>query len=160
MDALRFELEKSRRLLALQAAEMDALREEAAAQAAQASIEAGEQEHDSGTLRTALDMALRTAAASQQEASAAQAACEEAAEKLARIGEWLASVQNLGTPEDGLPDATAPQPLLFDATVFDAVPDVSGDDSNETLPQPDWPSLRAVMDDASAAPDEPNAANS
>lgn len=54
LKAVEFEWAKSRKMLAIQTAEMDALRYTAATQVASASIQAGEMEHRIDTLETAL----------------------------------------------------------------------------------------------------------
>jgi len=58
LKAVEFEWAKSRKVLAIQTAEMDALRYAAAGQVAQANIQVGEMEHRIGLLEAALD-ALR-----------------------------------------------------------------------------------------------------
>ncbi|MBX3176191.1 MAG: hypothetical protein KF886_02415 [Candidatus Hydrogenedentes bacterium] len=118
MKRIEFELEKTRKMLAIQTAEMDALRYAAASQVATANVQAGEVEH----LLGALDAAL-----GQAEAAAADLGDEHAPSRTLRaaIGHMRAQMNALQQLRDGRASESEDrnQPSLFDTEYFEALPD-------------------------------------
>jgi hypothetical protein len=150
LKGMEFEWEKARKVLAIQTAEMDTLRNEAASQAALASIQAGELEQRIGALEAALE-ALR---ANRPEADGQE---EEGATA------WAMALENMQTQlaalrEDRLRDGdelAGDEQVLFGADFFEALPDDfevrGGDKPAMVLPGSDN-ELRDVVEGALGGP--------
>lgn len=127
LDALRvqcrtleYELEKAHKHNTLLAAEMDALRNEAATQVAQANIRAGEMESHVLRLREALDLVMHRGKSAAQHADALSNAFSHATDALQAARQDLAALDlpALDTGEHGLRQEIAAQPHLFDTAPF------------------------------------------
>ena len=117
--ALEFELEKERKQNAFLTAEMDALRNEAASQVAQANVLAGEMEGRMARLREALDLVLQRGKSAALHADALSAAFTQASAALLAAREDLAALEVPGDAldTDATPNGIA-QPSLFDTSPF------------------------------------------
>lgn len=128
--SLEYELEKSRKHNSLLTAEMEALRNEAATQVAQANIRAGEMESHVLRLREALDLVMQRGKSAAQHAEALSQAFAQATEALGAARQDLAALDlpAFGPAEGGLRGDAAMQPHLFDPAPFmrelAALPDV------------------------------------
>lgn len=116
---LEYELEKERKQNALLAAEMDALRSEAASQVAQANVRGGELEGRMAQLREALELVMQRGKSAAQHADLLSAAFAQAAAALDAARDDLAA---LALPGDVLaedePSNGVAQPSLFDTAPF------------------------------------------
>jgi len=116
---LEYELEKARKHNSLLTAEMDALRNEAATQVAQANIQAGEMESRMGRLHDALEVALHRGKSAAQHAEALSAAFVQASEALLAAREDLAAIS---LPPAASPEETARIEAIAQAHLFDTAP--------------------------------------
>lgn len=122
LKAIEFEWEKTRRVLAIQTAEMDALRYAAASQVASANIQAGEMEHRIDTLETALsqvDAAAVVASDALPEGGAGIATLRAA---LSHLQEELLALRQARTAHDGERQRAHDEMTLFDSEYFEALP--------------------------------------
>jgi chromosome segregation ATPase len=115
-----FELDKERKQNLMLVAEMEALRNEAAAQVAQANLYAGEMEGRITRLREALDLALIRGRSAAAHAEALSSAFLQASEALAAAREDLANIEITQefTEGDGDGGNGQAQGSLFDAAPF------------------------------------------
>ncbi|MCF6285846.1 MAG: DnaA/Hda family protein [Candidatus Hydrogenedentes bacterium] len=146
LKSVEFEWEKTRKVLAIQTAEMDALRYETASQVAQASIQAGELEHRIGLLESALDSLRSTRP-------------EGGADESAAGKTWSMALENMQAQLIALRDARAngvqeqatEEPSLFESDYFEALPEdfevERGGEVSVSLPGVD-DALKNVVEDA------------
>lgn len=120
LRGLEFELEKERKQNALLIAEMEALRNEAAVQVAQANLQAGEMEGRLARLREALDLALLRGRSAAHHAEALGAAFAQASEALDKARADLMALDTASLDAEVPPgsDGPAQQPSLFDTAPF------------------------------------------
>ena len=119
---VEFELEKSRRHDALLLAEMDALRNEAAAQVASANIQAGEMEHRIAGLESALDILRETGKAASRDVERKNKNLSEVAKELIALSSRLAILKDSAADSDDELDTDKDQGVLFPPTDFEALP--------------------------------------
>lgn len=122
LKAIEFEWEKTRRVLAIQTAEMDALRYAAASQVASANIQAGEMEHRIDTLETAIsqvDAAAVVASDALPEQGAGIATLRAA---LNHLQEQLHALRQARSAHDGERQRVHDEMTLFDSEYFEALP--------------------------------------
>lgn len=122
LKAIEFEWEKTRRVLAIQTAEMDALRYAAASQVASANIQAGEMEHRIDTLETAIsqvDAAAVVASDALPEQGAGIATLRAA---LGHLQEELRALREARSVHDGERQRAHDEMSLFDSEYFEALP--------------------------------------
>ena len=144
LKAVEFEWAKSRKAMAIQTAEMDALRNAAASQAAQASIQTGELEQRLHALENSLD-SLRATRPSEGDTGPGKVAWSMALEQmqaqLAALRETRAAA-----PAEGPHDDQA----VFEADFFEALPE--NFDGPGNLPGLD-DELKDALGDALVGPD-------
>lgn len=133
LKAIEFEWEKSRKVLAIQTAEMDALRYSAASQVASANIQAGEMEHRIDTVEAALSAvegAALEVVRSLPEEEGVTARTLRAA--VAHMQAQLSALKKArSAPQGGRPPGDWP---ILDSDFFEALPEdfhVSVDDPNQ-----------------------------
>ena len=118
LKSVEFEWEKSRKVLAIQTAEMDALRYETASQVAQASIQAGELEHRIGLLESALDSLRSTRPEGGEEDPATGKTWSMALENMQAQLLALREARSNNVPDQGVEEAN-----LFESDYFEALPE-------------------------------------
>ncbi len=129
LKGVEFEWAKTRKVLAIQTAEMDALRYETASQVAQASIQAGELEHRIGLLETALE-SLRTNRPA--EGGANGAALKTWSIALESMQAQIAALRE--TRANAVPELKADDQVLFETDFFEALPndfEANGNDGED-----------------------------
>lgn len=122
LKAIEYEWEKTRRVLAIQTAEMDALRYAAASQVASANIQAGEMEHRIDTLEIAIaqvDAAAVVATDALPEDGAGIATLRAA---LVHLQEQLHALREARSAHDGGRQRVQDDMALFDSEYFEALP--------------------------------------
>lgn len=122
LKAIEYEWEKTRRVLAIQTAEMDALRYAAASQVASANIQAGEMEHRIDTLEAALsqaDAAAVVASGALPEQGAGIATLRAA---LSHLLEQLHALREARSAHEGERQRAHDEMSLFDSEYFEALP--------------------------------------
>jgi uncharacterized coiled-coil protein SlyX len=122
LKAIEYEWEKTRRVLAIQTAEMDALRYAAASQVASANIQAGEMEHRIDTLEIAIaqvDAAAVVATDALPEDGAGIATLRAA---LVHLQEQLHALREARSAHDGDRQRAHDEKMLFDSEYFEALP--------------------------------------
>jgi DNA repair exonuclease SbcCD ATPase subunit len=135
LKVIEFEWEKTRRVLAIQTAEMDALRYAAASQVASANIQAGEMEHRIDTLETALsqvDAAAVVASGALPEQGAGIATLRAA---LGHLQEELRALRQARSAHEGERQRAHDEMSLFDSEYFEALPsDFQGHQGEQRSP--------------------------
>ncbi len=122
LGAVEFELEKARKQLSLQMAEMDALRQEAAAQVASANIQAGEMENHIARLESALQFAREAGQHTQGDATRLHTHLKQATDTVEVLLTGLRQLEAFPLPaRDALAENTA-QAHLFEADLFEVLP--------------------------------------
>ena len=122
LKAIEYEWEKTRRVLAIQTAEMDALRYAAASQVASANIQAGEMEHRIDTLEIAIsqvDAAAVVASDALPEEGAGIATLRAA---LGHLQEQLHALRAARSAHDSDRQRAHDEKMLFDSEYFEALP--------------------------------------
>ncbi len=161
LRAVEFELEKSRKQISLQIAEMDALRHEAASQVASANIQAGEMERRIVHLESAVDVARATAGSAESDAGRLSDELLHAAETLRSLAERQSTLKKISAQLPPPSDPEDDQPNLFEEAVLDPrdFPLLPPESEVSELPPPRSSaaaSLREVVEEALSAPEPPD----
>lgn len=147
LKAVEYEWATSRKVLAIQTAEMDALRHAAASQAAQASIHAGELEQRISSLETALDSLRATQPPPGETDGAAARSWSMALENM------QAQLAALREAREGAVPEPAGEQALFEADFFEVLPEDFDVDVSRSLPGVDA-AFEETIHGALGGPDE------
>lgn len=147
LKAIEFEWEKTRRILAIQTAEMDALRYAAASQVASANIQAGEMEHRIDTLANALDQADAAVVAASQALPEGGTGIATLRAALAHLQQELAALRVARTAPDVARQRAQDDLNTVDSEYFEALP-VGFNGPGSADAQPLLPGLDADLKNA------------
>lgn len=152
LKRVEFEWEKTRKVLAIQTAEMDALRYNAASQVATANVQAGELEHRIDSMESALARVEASAGESARALPEGDAAARSLRDAVEQLRAQLAAIHRVRSGLETAPPAPGER-SIFESDFFEALPDdfqMPVDPDHQAV----LPGLEGGMDPAAAcAPD-------